>query len=250
LAAPCRLLPAALTAVNADGEIWILDSANYNTGPVAINKGVTILAGPGVVGSVVASGGDALTISGAGFRVILKNLVFVNLGGGTNGVNFTAGSSSLTVQDSSFSGLSVGVNFNGSSSRGQVYNSTFNRNTTGVQVTGIFNIQDSQFANNTVAIAASGNGGAQNFPPNGSTRVRVQGGSIFDNAIAYSMTDPGLHNSIIGNCNGVNIFLRDTQVPNAIGNTNYVTLSGSADAQSNCPAQVMTYSVSATSTFP
>ena len=31
---PCRLLPAALTAVNAGGDIWMLDSANYNTAPV------------------------------------------------------------------------------------------------------------------------------------------------------------------------------------------------------------------------
>ncbi|HWD36582.1 MAG TPA: hypothetical protein VG840_10505, partial [Casimicrobiaceae bacterium] len=28
---PCRLLPAALAAVNAGGEIWMLDSANFNT---------------------------------------------------------------------------------------------------------------------------------------------------------------------------------------------------------------------------
>jgi len=32
--APCRLLPAALAAVNDGGEIWIMDSANFNTGPV------------------------------------------------------------------------------------------------------------------------------------------------------------------------------------------------------------------------
>ena len=31
LAQPCRLLPAALAAVASGGEIWMLDSANYNT---------------------------------------------------------------------------------------------------------------------------------------------------------------------------------------------------------------------------
>jgi hypothetical protein len=30
-AAPCRLLPAALAAVASGGEVWMLDSANYNT---------------------------------------------------------------------------------------------------------------------------------------------------------------------------------------------------------------------------
>ena len=52
---PCRL-PAALAAVENGGEIWMLDSANYNTGPVNVAKSVTILAIPGAVGSVVATG--------------------------------------------------------------------------------------------------------------------------------------------------------------------------------------------------
>src|ERR1700682_574931 len=44
VAAPCRLLPAALAAVTDGGEIWMLDSANYNTATVSITKSVTILA--------------------------------------------------------------------------------------------------------------------------------------------------------------------------------------------------------------
>src|SRR6478672_13256897 len=60
---PCRLLPAALAAVNDGGEVWILDSANYNTSTVNIIKSVTIVATPGAVGSVVATGGNAITIN-------------------------------------------------------------------------------------------------------------------------------------------------------------------------------------------
>ena len=60
LAAPCRLLPAALTAVASGGEIWMLDSANYNSGTVTIGKSASILAVPGAVGSIVAlNGGPA-----------------------------------------------------------------------------------------------------------------------------------------------------------------------------------------------
>ena len=51
---PCRLLPAALAAVADGGEIWMLDSANYNTGPVTIGKSVAILAVPGAVASVLS----------------------------------------------------------------------------------------------------------------------------------------------------------------------------------------------------
>ncbi len=50
---PCRLLPAALAAVNSGGEIWMVDSANFNTAPVNISISVKILAIPGAIGSVV-----------------------------------------------------------------------------------------------------------------------------------------------------------------------------------------------------
>jgi hypothetical protein len=100
LVAPCRLLPAALAAVADGGEIWILESANYNTAPVNITKSVTILAVPGALGSVLAMAGDAIDIATAGVKVALRNLVIVPLpgGGGVNGINMTAGAG-LTVDN-------------------------------------------------------------------------------------------------------------------------------------------------------
>ena len=68
LPAPCRLLPAALTAVANGGEIWMLDSANYNTGQVNIAKSVTILAVPGALGSVVECVGGVEWTRGRGRR--------------------------------------------------------------------------------------------------------------------------------------------------------------------------------------
>jgi hypothetical protein len=97
LAAPCRLLPAALTAVDVGGEIWMLDSANYNSAQVEVTKSVSILAIPGALGSVVAiGGGNGLNINTAGVKVSLRNLVIVQLGAGNFGVNFTNGSE-LTI---------------------------------------------------------------------------------------------------------------------------------------------------------
>src|SRR4051812_32420834 len=65
--APCRLLPAALNAVANGGEIWMLDSANYNSGTVNITKSVSIMAVPGAVGSIVAvAGGAAITVQTPG----------------------------------------------------------------------------------------------------------------------------------------------------------------------------------------
>lgn len=108
LPAPCRLLPAALNAVGNGGEIWMLDSANYNTGPVLVNKSVTVLAVPGAVGSVVAAGGNAIDISGS-VTVTLRNLVIVNLNGtGSNGIAHTGGGE-LNLVDCDISGLTAGT---------------------------------------------------------------------------------------------------------------------------------------------
>ncbi len=98
--APCRLLPAALAAVASEGEIWMLDSANYNTAQVDVTKSVTILAIPGALGSVVATNGSAIRIATAGVEVTLRNLVIVPLPGtnGLYGISMTAGAA-LTVDD-------------------------------------------------------------------------------------------------------------------------------------------------------
>lgn len=103
---PCRLLPAALAAVADEGEIWILDSANYNTGPVNVMKSVTVLAMPGVQGSIVAAGGNAMDIATAGVKVTLRNLVIIPLpgGGGLDGIHMTAGAM-LTVENCEFANL-------------------------------------------------------------------------------------------------------------------------------------------------
>ncbi len=99
LTQPCRLLPAALGAVADGGEIWMLDSANYNAAQVEVTKSVTILAVPGALGSVVAIGGSAINIATAAVKVALRNLVIVPIpgGGGTRGITMTAGDS-LTLE--------------------------------------------------------------------------------------------------------------------------------------------------------
>ncbi len=115
---PCRLLPAALTAVADGGEIWMLDSGNYNTGPVNITKSVTILAVPGALGSVLAVGGlDAINIATAGVKVALRNLVIGPLLGGAagEGIYMTNGAS-LTVENCLIANARHGIYVNGASS--------------------------------------------------------------------------------------------------------------------------------------
>ena len=108
LPAPCRLLPAALAAVDDGGEVWMLDSANYNTGNVAISKGVTILAIPGAVGSLVGTGGgSAITVQAGTKTVNLRNLVIVGLGTSQWGVEFLSGSH-LDIADCEIANLQAG----------------------------------------------------------------------------------------------------------------------------------------------
>ena len=106
---PCRLLPAALTAVADGGEIWMLDSANYNTSAVLVTKSVTILAIPGAVGSLVSTGiAPALAVNAPGIKVTLRNLVFVELTGGSTGVTFDWGEQ-LGISNCDFANIGIGI---------------------------------------------------------------------------------------------------------------------------------------------
>lgn len=107
VAMPCRLLPAALNAVADGGEIWILDSANFNAGTVNIAKSVSILAIPGQMASVLAvSGTPALSVSAAGVKVGLRNLVIAKNANdpGPNGVEI-ANAAMVSVEDCLFANL-------------------------------------------------------------------------------------------------------------------------------------------------
>ncbi|HET9670022.1 MAG TPA: hypothetical protein VFQ93_10465 [Casimicrobiaceae bacterium] len=105
LQAPCRLLDAALAAVQDGGEIWMLDSANFNTAPVSINKSVKIFAIPGALGSVVGINGDAIVINTAG-DVTLRNLQILDFSGGVNGIN-VQNAAAVHVEKTSIDGFST-----------------------------------------------------------------------------------------------------------------------------------------------
>ena len=135
---PCRLLPAALNAVADGGEIWILDSANYNVAPVIIGKSVSILAEPGAIGSVVANG-TAISISGTGVRVMLTNLVIIPAPGASGGFGVTMSAADgglLVIDKTTFARLTQGVDVN-TAADVRVSNSGFaNIGGTGISLSG------------------------------------------------------------------------------------------------------------------
>jgi hypothetical protein len=162
LPAPCRLLPAALAAANDGGEIWMLDSANFNTGTVGINKSVTILAVPGAMGSIVANAADAISINAAGVKVTLRNVAILNLSGTTNkGVSFVQGAS-LTVEGSEIYGLNTGVAASAAGGIVTIKDTTIRDNETGVAIAGSMRGQllNSTLLNNLTAGMSASNGAA------------------------------------------------------------------------------------------
>lgn len=194
LAQPCRLLPAALTAVAEGGEVWMLDSANYNSGPVQVTKHVTILAVPGAVGSVVSTGGGlaALRVIAGGLKVTLRNLVVTGLvgaTGATSGVEVD-GSSHVLVMDCDIANLTDGVTvtefgratllrgvlrgmsgngvFAGSSANVAIDGTKFVANTVGISAQSLVNqavtqvtVKEATLSNNSIGVQAAGAGGGQ-----------------------------------------------------------------------------------------
>lgn len=93
---PCRLLPAALAAVADGGEVWILDSANYNTTTVQVGKSVRIIAIPGAVGSVLTMEPWGLVIGGD-IDVTLRNLRVGSMAGASSGQGITVSNGARVI---------------------------------------------------------------------------------------------------------------------------------------------------------
>jgi len=157
IAAPCRLLPAAMNAVVDKGEVWMLDSANYNASTVSISKNVTVMAVPGVVGSLVATQVASAVNVTASVTVKFRNLVFVRneVNQGPSGiVNANGTSPSIFVEDSVFNFEAEGINLVGG--RLSVKNSTFRGANSCIRLQGvtIATISGSTFTNCANGIAA------------------------------------------------------------------------------------------------
>ena len=122
---PCRLLPAALAAIQNDGEVWLLDSANYSSGPVTIGKAATILA----VAGASASFKDGLEIS-TDEVVTLRNLTF---GSGSTAIMVTR-ATQVNVDDCRFWYRLHGITVAPGNTYVRVTNSTFEYNFDGAIV--------------------------------------------------------------------------------------------------------------------
>lgn len=86
----------ALTQVNPDGEVLVLDSGAYGT--MTIAQGVTITAPPGVYAGISVFSGDGHHHQCAGVESGAQKGLTINGQGGGNGVNFVDGAT-LIIED-------------------------------------------------------------------------------------------------------------------------------------------------------
>jgi hypothetical protein len=107
IATPCQTFAGAVTQLNPNGEVIVLDSGGY--GPVTITQGVTIEAPAGVTAFVHPPSGDAITVNAGAFDVVtlrgltldrgLNNGITVNSAGTLNVENcFITGFSFFGIQ--------------------------------------------------------------------------------------------------------------------------------------------------------
>ncbi len=87
--APCKTFAGAISKTAAGGEIDCLDSGGF--GGVTITKSITLM-GDGVVGGVLVSGTNGITVSASSTDVVtLSGLDIEGLGTGISGVSFLSG---------------------------------------------------------------------------------------------------------------------------------------------------------------
>jgi hypothetical protein len=202
---PCRLLPAALAAVMDGGEIWMLDSANYNTSTVTVSKSVTILAIPGAVGSLVSTGGsEAVLISGTSIKVTLRNLVVIPFGTSGDGIDFTQGSS-LTVENCEISDLTIGIGINVSGGPTTIRDTVIRNALTAINAIGAVNVAVERVH-------------ATNQPVPGTT------GLLVGNGARMNVTD----SEVVGFAKGINVVATGGNVAQAVLQRNNFAFNTSA----------------------
>lgn len=196
VAAPCRLLPAALNAVASGGEIWMLDSGNFNQATVDISKSVSIVAVPGQTASIVAvNTAPAITVTTAGLKVALRNIVVASNAAnpGTNGIVVTA-ISALIVDGCTFMNLpghGIGLVPTAGGAASLAVSASFFRNNAGAAIDvrdgSVANISHSELAGNGDNILAIGTFAGTSTTVN-VTDVSVSGGF---RGVAATSSAPG-----------------------------------------------------------
>ena len=132
---PCRLIDRAMVETDANGEVTVLDSANYLQ--ITITKSITLTAPPGIYAGIAVSsvGTSGITIDPGVANVVLRGLS-INGQGGANGILMNS-NGNLSIENgviSNFSGTNQhGVLVNAAASV-RIVDTLIRDNDTGIQL--------------------------------------------------------------------------------------------------------------------
>ncbi|MDX6303513.1 MAG: hypothetical protein QOI77_482 [Blastocatellia bacterium] len=213
---PCRNFSVAYGVTNIGGEIIAL-TPGVGYGGLQIFHAITVTGLPGQVAFVaVAATTIGITASvGVSEQVTLRNITF-NGSGGSNTTGFLVTSGQAVLEGCNFTQLTYGAKGTGGSFIAK--NCSFTGNTEGVHVGANAHavVLDSLIANNGTGVFADGNCNT--------VYVRLDGGSVINNTLGFSM-----NNAVCGPSIGSltqNIFLHKDEANvftvNVIGNTTAV----------------------------
>lgn len=105
--APCKTFAGAFSKTAAGGEISVLNPGNY--GSIIISKAIT-LRGDGILGSIIFSAGNGITVNAAATDVVtIHGITFNGVGTGSTAIQYNSGGK-LHIEDCAINGFtSAGI---------------------------------------------------------------------------------------------------------------------------------------------
>jgi hypothetical protein len=191
--APCKTFAGAISKTAAAGEINCLDPGGF--GAVTITKSISIDCSE-VFASVLVSGTNGIVISGAGIKVVLRNLDIQGIGTGINGVSVLAAAEVIIdhCRIAEFTSAAIRV-AGGSDMLGQILDTTIIQVPSGIVVgtssgTANFSVKNARIDNTSSAAVQTVAGGnvsvVESLITNASGSALVSGAAMY---VAGSMID-------------------------------------------------------------
>ncbi len=148
---PCRNLAGAISQVAIDGEVIVLSTAEYDTAPILIERGVKITSSSGTVAFVR----QPITVNAPGGRVVLRGLTLKGANALT-GILLSA-ADSLSLEDTTIDSWSRGLDVaNAAPANVSIVNSVFLSNQTAIRDDGAagnrVSLRESRFERNATGL--------------------------------------------------------------------------------------------------
>jgi hypothetical protein len=230
--APCKTFAGAISKTATGGEIDCIDPGGF--GAVTITKSIAIDCSE-VFASVLVSGTNGIVISGAGIKVVLRNLDIQGLGTGLTAVNILS-AANVVIDHCRIAGFTTGVsNATGATVTGSIIDTEIIQVGTAITVgttagTARYTVKNVRIDGaSSTGVATTANGSVSVIDStisnvSGGNAVLANGGQIY---VASSMLDNNLITFNAGA--GGTIFVSNNDVTNTVNAFNTTGTISSAN---------------------